>query len=115
MFCLKTPYPLLLFVLLQTNLYSFSQNADYPLNDWVEKLSAHNGPVLSGALNVFNELKRKDSSTAINVLNELETRGSKKDGYFKSRFFLTKALWLWSMKRSPLPQQFEQLMKQALN
>jgi len=65
----------LLFVLLQTNLYSFSQNADYPFNDWVEKLGAHNGPVLSGVSDVFNELKGKNSSTGINVLNELETKG----------------------------------------
>src|SRR5215831_10434877 len=106
---------LLLFVFLQIITLSFAQTTLRPINDLVKKLSSEDGPVLSGVMDVFNELNGKDSSTGINALNQLETRGSSKNSYFKSRFFLTKAFWLWNVKQPHPVEQVEQLMKQALN
>src|SRR5215475_3663252 len=91
----------LLLVFAETNFSAIAQNNAYSLDGLVNKLSTHNGPVLSGVSDVLNELKGKDSSNGIHVLSDLESRGSTKDGYFKSRFFLTKAFWLWNVKQPP--------------
>ncbi|HEY2721543.1 MAG TPA: tetratricopeptide repeat protein [Chitinophagaceae bacterium] len=100
---------------MQTNFAAFAQNKVYDADDLVKKLSIDDGAVLSGVWDVYNYLKGKDSSVAMSFLNDLERKTGSHNGYFKSRFFLTKALWLWNTKQPSLVEQVEALMKQALN
>jgi DNA-binding CsgD family transcriptional regulator/tetratricopeptide (TPR) repeat protein len=103
-----------LFVFLQTNYFSFSQNVSYPYSEWIQKLSDQNGPINSGVDEVLSFLLKTDSSQAIAALNELEERGSHASKYFAPRFNLLKANWLMSSKNCAAIGMISDVMKRAL-
>jgi len=105
----------ILFVFLQTNYFSFSQNASYPYNEWVRKLSDKTAPTASGFQDVLPILKGKNFSEAASILRELENKGSRAGNYFIARFRVLHALWLADAKRFAAKDDVSQLMKQALN
>jgi DNA-binding CsgD family transcriptional regulator len=105
----------ILFVFLQTNYFSFSQTASYPLKEWTKKLSAKDAPVLSGVFEICIALKNKDSSEVINVFNELGKRGSSSNKYFTSRLYVTEAVCLFGNSKYRSKNSIQELMKEALN
>src|SRR5437762_9972604 len=88
----KTNHLLLciLFLLLQTNYFSFSQTTSYPIKEWVKKLSAKRAPSLSGVTEIISALVNKDSSSVVDLFNELERDGNSGNNYFTCRLNLTK-------------------------
>lgn len=105
----------LLFAFLQINHFSFSQTSSYPYQEWVKKLSDKNARALSGIYEVSEALKGKDPSEAITILNNLESKGSSAGNYFAPRFFLAKAIWIWSSNLAGKVDSTQQLVKKALN
>src|SRR5215813_6308934 len=91
---------LFLFVLMQTNHFSFSQDTSFPVKEWVKKLSSRSGPTLSGFLDILPVLANKDSASADNLFNDLERRGNSSSAFFNCRLNLTKATYLHGMNGS---------------
>lgn len=102
-----------LFVILQTNLFCFSQVSSYPYNDWIEKLSDRKTGHLSGYNEILSALKDKDLSEASAALNMLESKGSSAGSYFIARFYLLKAFWF--SNSSGKVDSVQLFMKKALN
>jgi len=102
------------FVIVHASHISYSQNASYPYNEWVEKLSGKYLPVMSGVNEVLAALVKKDSSQATNALDELEKRGTNTGKYFNPRFNVLKANWLMSTKTCAASEVVSEIMKKAL-
>jgi tetratricopeptide (TPR) repeat protein/DNA-binding CsgD family transcriptional regulator len=105
----------ILFVILQTNYFSFSQDPVYPYREWVKKLSDKKAPVFSGVFEISSALKDKQISEVSAVFNELGSKGSSSGSYFEPRLNFTKAIWF---RNSNLPGWFDstqQLFRKALN
>ena len=81
----------LLFGIIQTSLYSFSQSTSSPVKEWVRLLESSNDNDNLGYGKILHVLHGLDSTTVFARLNELETHNSS-NHYFKSRFFLLKAV-----------------------
>jgi tetratricopeptide (TPR) repeat protein len=105
---------LILFGILQTGIYSFSQSS-FPYSDWIKKLSDQDGPANSGVDEILSVLIKKDSTQANTALNELERKGSKAGNYFIPRFNLLKASWLYNRKGCYVSGRISEFMKKALN
>ena len=107
---------LLLFACLQTNYLSFSQNASYPVKEWVKKLGDTRGSASSGVNEVLAAVKNKDSVEAFGIFNELEKRGNFRNNYFKARFDAAKMMWIRTWQRQHQhEEQVNELARQALN
>jgi tetratricopeptide (TPR) repeat protein/DNA-binding CsgD family transcriptional regulator len=106
---------LILFGILQTNLFCFSQETSYPYKDWIEKLSDRKTGHLSGYNEILSALKDKDLSEANAAFNMLESKGSAADTYFIARFNLLKALWFSNFNIPRNDDSIQLFMKKALN
>jgi DNA-binding CsgD family transcriptional regulator len=106
---------LVLFVILQTNQFCFSQTSDYPYKEWIEKLSDRKAPHLSGYNEILSALKEKGLSEANAAFNMLESKGSSAGTYFIARFNLLKALWFRESNVSGKDDSVQVFMKKALN
>ena len=105
----------ILFGILQTNIYSFSQSTSFPYAEWTKKLGDQYGPVNSGVEEIFDVLLKTDSSKANAVLSELEKKSSRTGKYFNPRFLYLKARWLWHIKTCTVVGTLSELMKKAIN
>src|SRR5215208_5802527 len=105
----------ILFVILQTNNFSFSQNATYPYNEWTRKLSDKKARALSGVYEIASALKEKEFSEAIAIFYELESKGSSASNYFEPRFNFTKSIWFWHSNTPGKIDSTQQLFRKALN
>lgn len=105
----------ILFVFLQTNHFSFSQNSAYPYQEWLKKLSDKKAPSLSGVFEISSALKDKETADAIAVFDELGSKGSSGGSYFEPRFCLTKAIWFWNSNVAGKFDSAQQSFKKALN
>src|SRR5688572_22827035 len=101
---------LLLFGILQTTMYSFSQSTSAPVKEWVRLLESSNDNDNRGYSKILHVLHGLDSNAVIARLNELEKHNSS-NHYFKSRFLLLKAVAEYRFFRA----QALKLCEQALN
>lgn len=106
---------LVLFVILQTNLFCFSQETSYPYEDWIEKLSDSKTGHLSGYNEILSALKDKDLSEANAAFNMLESKGSAAGTYFFARFNVLKAFWFSNFNIPRNDDSLQLFMKKALN
>ncbi|TMI81807.1 MAG: hypothetical protein E6H10_10925 [Bacteroidetes bacterium] len=109
---------LCLFLLLQTNYFSFSQTSSFPIEEWVKKLGTKDGPAASGIVDVFTALAAADTTQVKATLDDVEARGDLKNNYFKARFFATKAKCTsryLQIRYQSHEAIVTQMLKQALN
>jgi tetratricopeptide (TPR) repeat protein len=104
----------LLLVLFQANLCSFSQTKSYPYREWTRNLSSKDGPILSGFPEILHALLNKDSTESIAILNELERAGNSANKYFDFRFNFVKAVWARNIKGGT-PRSMQPWIRKALN
>ena len=104
-----------LFVILQINLFCFSQESNYPYKDWIEKLSDGKAPHLSGYNEILSALKEKDLSEANAAFKLLESKGSSAGTYFIARFNLLKAFWFRGSNLPGKDDSVQVFMKKALD
>jgi tetratricopeptide (TPR) repeat protein len=76
---------LLLFVLMQTNYFSFAQDTSYPIKEWVRKLSDKNAPLYSGVSEIVAAMANEDSMRAARTFNALADKGNTDNSYFICR------------------------------
>jgi tetratricopeptide (TPR) repeat protein/DNA-binding CsgD family transcriptional regulator len=105
----------ILFVILQIDLFCFSQAANYPYEDWIEKLSDTKTGYLSGYNEILSALKDKDPSEVNAAFNMLESKGSAGGSYFIARFNLLKAFWFSDYHLPRKVDSLQVFMKKALN
>ena len=106
---------LLLFVILQTDYFSFSQGTSYPIDDWAKKLNEKNAPVATATSEIFTALAGKDSSEGALLFAQLEKKGSSSDKYFIARFAIIKAWWLHNYRRNDMKVLLKNLANKALS
>ena len=80
---------LFLFVLLQTNYYSFCQSSVFPIHEWASDLKETNDPGSKKILKIENELSRTDRASVARVLSALEKTGAH-NHYFNARLLYFK-------------------------
>src|SRR5688572_17008367 len=105
----------ILFVILQIDLFCFSQASNYPYEDWIEKLSDRKTGHLSGYNEILSALKDKDLAEVNTVFNILESKGSSAGSYFIARFNLLKAFWFSDYHIPRKVDSLQLFMKKALN
>ena len=104
-----------LFVILQINLFCYSQESNYPYKDWIEKLSDKKTGHLSGYNEILSALKEKDLSEVNAAFNLLESKGNSAGTYFIARFNLLKAFWFRGSNLPGKDDSVQVFMKKALN
>ena len=103
-----------LFVILQTNQFCFSQTSDYSYKEWIEKLNDRKAPHLSGYNEILSALKEKDLSEANAAFEMLELKGNSAGTYFIARFNLLKAFWFRESNLPGKDDSVQVFMKKAL-
>src|SRR5262249_10547642 len=104
----------ILFVILQTNCFLFSQTSSYPIAEWAKKLGERNGPLISGVDEILPALAHKDSSEGASLFNQLERKASVSNKYFLARFAIAKAWWLHNYRRNDMKILLRDLASRAL-
>src|SRR5688572_1771083 len=105
----------ILFVILQIDLFCFSQASNYPYKDWIEKLSDRKTGHLSGYNEILSALKDKEPSEVNVAFYMLESKGSARCTYFITRLNLLKAFWFSDYHLPRKVDSLQVFMKKALN
>jgi len=106
---------LIVFAILLSNCFLFSQQTVSSASDWVKRLNNKNFHS-AGLSELLSELKDKDSLQATALFDELEKKGHSLGGYFDSHFNLLKAVWLMDAHPGTrINKSVSEHMKQALN
>jgi len=116
MLATKTKHLLLfvLFVILQTHYFSFSQIGSFPVDDWVKRLSERTDSFNDKFWTFTVQVRSLDSSRINSILNEMQKKGANSGKRFQIRLKLIKAQLMYLKYR---PQDYDTiniLLRQAL-
>ena len=104
-----------LFVFLQANHFSFSQQATFPVSDLAKRLGSKDF-TSAGVEQALLELRDKDSSWVATLFDDLQKKGYSSGGYYNAHLNFLRALWI-SQTRScdAAKPSVTRFMKEALN
>src|SRR5436190_19525041 len=104
-----------LFVFLQANHFSFSQQATFPVSDLAKRLGSKDF-TSAGVEQALLELRDKNSSWVATLFDDLQKKGYSSGGYYNAHLNFLRALWIsQTLSCDAAKPSVTRFMKEALD